>query len=68
MPGSLSQAVIATAEALRRRGMTERISDIIGGAMPLQPPDEEKAARRETISQAHDPDDSLDPRADSATS
>jgi len=69
MPHSLSQAVIATTEALRRRGMTERISDIIGGAMPLQPPDEEKAARRETTGQAHDPDNgSLDHRADSATS
>ncbi|MBA8827772.1 DNA-binding MarR family transcriptional regulator [Saccharopolyspora lacisalsi] len=40
MPHSLSRAVAATTEALRRRGMKDRISDIIGAATPPQPPDD----------------------------
>jgi DNA-binding MarR family transcriptional regulator len=43
MPHSLSLAVAATAEALRRRGMKERISDIIGGATPPEPADDRTA-------------------------
>lgn len=38
MPHSLSRAVIATREALSRRGMKERISDIIDDATSPPPP------------------------------
>jgi DNA-binding MarR family transcriptional regulator len=69
MPHSLSRAVIATTEALRRRSMKERISDLIGDAMPPQPPDDQKAARQETAGNAGDPDnDEADPDAGSTTS
>ncbi|MFS8103302.1 MarR family transcriptional regulator [Lentzea alba] len=36
MPHSLSQAVTATREALRRRGMKDRISDILDAASPAE--------------------------------
>lgn len=69
MPHSLSRAVIATTEALRRRGMKDRISDIIGGVTPPQPPDDQKAAQRETTGQAGGPDnDEAEPDAGSAMS
>jgi hypothetical protein len=61
--------VIATTEALRRRSMKDRISDLIGDAMPPQPPDDNKAARQETTGHAGDPDnDEADPDAGSTTS
>jgi hypothetical protein len=48
MPHSLSRAVTATTEALRRRGMRDRISGLIGDAMPPQLPDDQEAARQES--------------------
>ncbi len=54
MPHSLSRAVMATAEALRRRSMEDRISDLIGDAMPPRPPGGQPAARREASGSSDD--------------
>jgi DNA-binding MarR family transcriptional regulator len=43
MPHALSLAVSATARALSRRGMKERISEIIGAAAPPEPTDDQTA-------------------------
>jgi DNA-binding MarR family transcriptional regulator len=42
-PHSPSRAVVATADALRRRSMADRISDLIGDAAPPPPPDDRQA-------------------------
>lgn len=66
MPHSLSRAVVATVEALRRRSMKDRISDLIGDTMPPQPPDEQKTARRKRTGRLDD--DGADPDAGPTTS
>lgn len=52
LPHSLSRAVVATAEALRRYSMKDRISDLIGDAMPPQPLNDQMAARQERTDDA----------------
>ncbi|MFR9807352.1 MarR family winged helix-turn-helix transcriptional regulator [Pseudonocardia sp. RS010] len=47
MPHALSQAVTATAQALRQRSMKDRISEQIGDAMPPPPPGQPGAEQGE---------------------
>jgi DNA-binding MarR family transcriptional regulator len=67
MPHSLSRAAIATREALRRHSMKDRISDLIGDAMPPQPQDGQNAARQERVGDAdHAANDQANPDAGSS--
>lgn len=69
MPHSLSRAVIATTEALGRRSMRDRISDLIGDAMPPQLSDDQKTAPQERAGHANGSDnDEADLEAGSTTS
>lgn len=69
MPHSLSRAVVATTEALRRYSMKDRISDLIGDAMPPQSSDDRKAAPQERAGDAgHPANDEAAPDAGSTTS
>jgi DNA-binding MarR family transcriptional regulator len=67
-PHSLSRAVAATAEALRRRSMEDRISDLIGDAAPPPPPGDRRAARAGADGRAGGPGDGAERGAGPAPS